>query len=252
MATTYDGRKGSQEMTNAFRSVPPSVPQRRSRLCVGGGAPVAPWPDLPPLQGRERVGRLDGKSTRFGVYKCYRCRKPFRVTVGTIFEASHIPLRIWLQALALMTSSKKGISTNQLHRTLGLGLKAAWFLSHRIREAMRNGDSPRWAATAVSSRRTRPISGKSDEDRASGRPSGTPSRPRAGRSGPAASVPSSPWSSAAALSVRSMSRTPTRPPSTSSSARTLPARPDCTLTRAGSTATRAACRRARDRLPFGR
>jgi hypothetical protein len=61
------------------------------------------------------------------------------VTVGTVFEASHIPLHIWLQAIALMSSSKKGISSNQLHRTLGIGLKAAWFLSHRIREAMRDG-----------------------------------------------------------------------------------------------------------------
>ena len=61
------------------------------------------------------------------------------MTVGTIFEASHIPLHIWLQAIALLPSSKKGISSNQLHRTLGITLKAAWFMSHRIREAMRSG-----------------------------------------------------------------------------------------------------------------
>ena len=84
-------------------------------------------------------GALKGKSTRIGVYKCYACRKPFTVRVGTVFESSHIPLHIWLQAMALMSSSKKGISSNQLHRILGIGLKAAWFLSHRIREAMRNG-----------------------------------------------------------------------------------------------------------------
>jgi len=80
---------------------------------------------------------MRGKSTRVGVYKCYQCRKPFRVTVGTVFEASHVPLRLWLQAVHLMASSKKGISSNQLHRTLGVTLKTAWFMSHRIREAMR-------------------------------------------------------------------------------------------------------------------
>ena len=86
-----------------------------------------------------KIGKLAGKSTRMGVHKCYACRKPFTVKVGTIFEASHIPLRLWLQAIFLMASSKKGISSNQLHRTLGITLKSAWFMSHRIREAMRTG-----------------------------------------------------------------------------------------------------------------
>ena len=85
-------------------------------------------------------GKLKGKSTRIGTYKCYACRKPFTVKVGTIFEASHVKLHIWLQAIFLLCSSKKGISSNQLHRTLGVTLKTAWFLSHRIREAMRSGD----------------------------------------------------------------------------------------------------------------
>ena len=84
----------------------------------------------------EQVGKLKGKSTRTGLYKCYACRKPFTVKVGTVMESSHIPMRIWLQAIYLMNSSKKGISTRQLQRTLGVGLKTAWFLSHRIREAM--------------------------------------------------------------------------------------------------------------------
>jgi transposase-like protein len=100
------------------------------------------WPNgpiCPHCGGVERISKMQGKSTRLGLYKCYQCRKPFRVTVGTVFEASHIPLHLWLQAIALMSSSKKGISSNQLHRTLGIGLKAAWFLSHRIREAMRSG-----------------------------------------------------------------------------------------------------------------
>ena len=101
------------------------------------------WPHGPvcPFCGsRDRIGRLKGKSTRVGVHKCYWCRKPFRVTVGTLFEASHIKLHVWLQAITLLSSSKKGISTHQLHRTLGIGLKAAWFLAHRIREAMRSGE----------------------------------------------------------------------------------------------------------------
>lgn len=85
-----------------------------------------------------RSGKLGGASTRIGVYKCYECRKPFTVKVGTIFESSHIALRIWLQAIFLIASSKKGISANQLHRTLGVTLKSAWFLGHRIREAMKD------------------------------------------------------------------------------------------------------------------
>ena len=83
--------------------------------------------------------KLQGKSTRIGTYKCKDCRKPFTVKVGTIFEDSHIPLRMWLQAIALLAASKKGISSNQLHRMLGITLKSAWFMSHRIREAMRTG-----------------------------------------------------------------------------------------------------------------
>jgi hypothetical protein len=85
----------------------------------------------------ERISKMGGKSTRIGAYKCYQCRKPFTVKVGTIFESSHIPMRHWLQAIFLMSSSKKGISSNQLHRTLGCTLKTAWFMSHRLREAMR-------------------------------------------------------------------------------------------------------------------
>ena len=77
------------------------------------------------------------KPVRAGVYKCKACRKQFTVRVGTIFEDSHIPLSKWLAAIHLMTSSKKGISSHQLSRELGITLKSAWFLSHRVREAMR-------------------------------------------------------------------------------------------------------------------
>lgn len=101
------------------------------------------WPQGPVCPhcqaGKDRVGKLEGKTTRFGLYKCYACRKPFTVKIGTIFEASHAPLRFWLQAIYLICSSKKGISTRQLQRTLGVGMKTAWFMGMRIREAM--GDS---------------------------------------------------------------------------------------------------------------
>lgn len=99
------------------------------------------WPHgatCPKCGERERVSKMGGKSTRIGTYKCYKCRKPFTVKVGTIFESSHVPMHIWLQAIYLMCASKKGISSNQLHRTLGFTLKTAWFMSHRIREAMRD------------------------------------------------------------------------------------------------------------------
>lgn len=85
----------------------------------------------------KRIGRLAGKSTRIGVHKCYACRKPFTAKAGTIFESSHVPLHLWLQAIHLICASKRGISSNQLHRVLGITLKSAWFLSRRIREAKR-------------------------------------------------------------------------------------------------------------------
>ena len=88
-----------------------------------------------------KSSKMGGKSTRVGAYKCYACRKPFTVKIGTIFEASHVAMNLWLQAIYLMCASKKGISSNQLHRTLGVTLKTAWFMSHRIREAMRDDGS---------------------------------------------------------------------------------------------------------------
>jgi len=89
-----------------------------------------------------RIGLLKGNATRPGLYKCYACRKQFRATVGTVFEASHIALRHWLQALYLVVSSKKGVSSNQLHRAMGITLKSAWFMSHRIRLAMAENHIP--------------------------------------------------------------------------------------------------------------
>jgi transposase-like protein len=80
--------------------------------------------------------KLQGKKHRAGVWKCNDCRKQFTVTVGTVFENSHIPLHTWLYATHLLCSSKKGISAHQLHRTLGVTYKTALFMAHRIREAM--------------------------------------------------------------------------------------------------------------------
>lgn len=88
----------------------------------------------------DKIGRLQGKTTRIGLRKCYACRKPFTVRVGTVFEDSHLPLRLWLQAIHLLCASKKGISTRQLQRMLGCGLKTAWHLGHRIRFAMAPGE----------------------------------------------------------------------------------------------------------------
>jgi len=98
------------------------------------------WPNgpvCPRCGGFDRIGKMGGKATRIGLWKCYQCRKQFTVKVGTVFEDSHVPMNLWLQAMYLLCSSKKGISSNQLSRTLGVTLKTAWFMSHRIREAMR-------------------------------------------------------------------------------------------------------------------
>jgi transposase-like protein len=99
------------------------------------------WPEGPvcPHCGnvdQARIGRLTGKSSRPGLRKCYACRKQFTVRIGTVFEDSHLPLRMWLQAIHLLCASKKGISTRQLQRMLGCGMKTAWHLGHRIREMM--------------------------------------------------------------------------------------------------------------------
>ncbi len=95
------------------------------------------WPDgavCPKCGEAERVNRLKNQTRR--LWKCYGCRKQFTVTVGTIFESSHIPLNKWLLAFYLVCSSKKGMSAHQLHRMLDVTYKTAWFMAHRIRMAM--------------------------------------------------------------------------------------------------------------------
>lgn len=100
------------------------------------------WPNGPfcPHCGEARqIKKLEGKSTRPGVHKCKSCRKPFTVTVGTVFERSKVPLNKWVLAADLMAASKKGISAHQLHRQINVTYKTAWFMEHRLREAMRQG-----------------------------------------------------------------------------------------------------------------
>src|ERR1041384_3537662 len=88
-----------------------------------------------------RATKLQGKATRLGLWKCNEreCRKQFTVKVGTVFEHGRLPLNKMLQAAYLMSCSKKGVSAHQLHRILEIQYKSAWFLAHRIREAMRAG-----------------------------------------------------------------------------------------------------------------
>jgi transposase-like protein len=102
------------------------------------------WPTAPicPHCGSINAKHYDLRKTRIGLRKCCEkaCRKQFTVRVGTVFESAHIPLHKALQAVYLMVSSKKGVSAHQIHRILGVTYKTAWFLCHRIREALRAGD----------------------------------------------------------------------------------------------------------------
>src|SRR5688572_30561090 len=86
-----------------------------------------------------KIEAKPGSKTRKGLYKCRECRKQFTVTVGTIFEDSHIPISKWLMAIFIICSSKKGISAHQLHRMLDITYKSAWFMAHRIRFGMNEG-----------------------------------------------------------------------------------------------------------------
>lgn len=104
------------------------------------------WPQGPVCHHCGCMGRISAipanpeKRVRYGLKRCGDCKQQFTVRMGTIFEESKLPLHIWLQAMHLMCSSKKGVSAHQLHRTLEITYKSAWFLAHRIREAMRSGN----------------------------------------------------------------------------------------------------------------
>jgi len=125
------------------------------------------WPDGPVCfhcgATKKNVRKLKGKSTRVGLYKCYSCRKPFTVKMGTVLESSHVPMRLWLQAIYLLCASQPvlrvhrrirlglgahpvlrsgSITIRELQRTFGIGLKTAWFMSRRIRAAMKHPERP--------------------------------------------------------------------------------------------------------------
>ena len=100
------------------------------------------WPKgpvCPRCKGQDRVTKVGGETARAGLWRCGPCKRQFTVTVGTLFERSHVKMHLWFQAVALLAASKKGVSSHQLHRTLGVTYKTAWFMAHRIREAMRAG-----------------------------------------------------------------------------------------------------------------
>ena len=100
------------------------------------------WPDgtvCPKCGVVDNAYALKGKRARAGLRRCKDCKKDFTVKVGTVFEASHVTMCHWLQAAYLLSASKKGFSAHQLHRTLGVTYKTAWFIFHRLREAMRDG-----------------------------------------------------------------------------------------------------------------
>jgi len=103
------------------------------------------WPSgpvCPHCGGAERQSRLNGEAHRPGVIFCGECREQYTVTVGTVFERSKVPLHKWLAATHLLCASKKGMSSKQIERMLGVSYKTAWFMTHRIREAMRPSGLP--------------------------------------------------------------------------------------------------------------
>ena len=110
---------------------------RREQILLDGGKELFFEAGCGSVEAYRLTARPGSKSpVRPGVWKCRACRKQFTVTVGTIFEDSHIPLNKWLHAIHELCASKKGKSAHQLHRTLGVTYKSAWFLAHRIRWAM--------------------------------------------------------------------------------------------------------------------
>ena len=125
-----------------------NAPQLQNEKAAFAYVEARVWPNGPvcPHCGNgERIYAIRSKpeakaKVRYGLKKCGACRKQFTVRIGTVFQSSHVPLYIWLQAIALACSSTKGVSSNQLSRVLGVTVKTACFMSHRIRDAMRSGD----------------------------------------------------------------------------------------------------------------
>ncbi|MDR3643949.1 MAG: IS1595 family transposase, partial [Clostridia bacterium] len=110
------------------------------------------WPDGPvcPHCGSvARGGKLNGKSTRPGLYKCYECRKPFTVKLGTPFQSSNVKLHIWLRAMHLLCSGKNRAGSSRLSENLGVTGKTAWSIRHRIRDALRRATMPALLLAAI-------------------------------------------------------------------------------------------------------
>src|SRR6266568_938718 len=140
------------------------------------------WPDGPVCP---HCGVIDHAyaTKRPGVFRCAEkgCRKDFTVTMGTVMERSHIALHKWLQAFHLMCSSKKGVSAHQLHRTLRLGYQSAWFMAHRIREAMRDGGLAPLGGGGKIVEADETYHGRTDTPRVSPQRKGRPYNPRGSR-----------------------------------------------------------------------
>jgi transposase-like protein len=173
------------------------------------------WPDGPvcPHCGafdQDRITALKGKAHRVGLYQCADCRGQFTVTKDTVMEDSKIPLHKWLLAIHLMGASKKGMSAHQLHRQLGITYQSAWFLCHRIREAMREDGPGLLGGGGKVVEADETYYGKAETVRP--RNKYLPNPPRAARSALAASVRSSRLWSAVATCARFMWSAPTRTP----------------------------------------
>jgi transposase-like protein len=140
------------------------------------------WPDGPVCPHCGVIGHAYA-TKRPGVYRCAEkvCRKDFTVTMKTVMERSHIALHKWVQAFALMTASKKGISAHQLHRTLDIHYQSAWFMTHRIREAMRQGGLGPLGGAGGIVEADETYFGKTEQPRVSPRRKGRPYNPRGSR-----------------------------------------------------------------------
>lgn len=145
------------------------------------------WPNGPvcPHCGSvEQLAKAKGESARPGLHYCLACGEQFTVTVGTVMERSHVPLSKWWLAMHLMGASKKGISAHQLHRMLGVTYKTAWFMCHRIREAMREGSFSPMGGTGKVVEADETYFGKQENPQPSPQRKGRPYRSKSGK-GPA-------------------------------------------------------------------
>src|SRR5262249_48244684 len=136
----------------------------------------------------DRIAKVAGNGHRPGLYYCNECQGQFTVTVGTVFERSKVPLTKWWLATYLLNSSKKGVSAHQIHRSLGVTYKTAWFMMHRIREAMRTQGIDPLGGNGGIVEVDETYHGKVDTPRVSAQRKGRPFTKR-GKSGPSGKRP---------------------------------------------------------------